>query len=74
MYGWILADGPDAGSLQGGPTFMLRPEILAFIRVLPFLRLGGGVGYNAAIGTPTADLTTSRLSSVVFSVQARVGM
>lgn len=74
MYGWTLADGPNAGTLQGGPTFMLRPEIMAFVRVLPFLRVGGGVGYQAAIGNPTSDLDTRRLSSVTLTIQARVGI
>jgi hypothetical protein len=69
MYGWVAPDE----SIEGGPHFMVRPELCAFLGVLPFLQIGGGIGYQFVLGAPTTAIPLGRLSSLALSVQARVG-
>ena len=69
MYGWQAPDG----TMDGGPHFMIRPELSAYLGILPFMEVGGGVGYHLVAGEADTAIPLGRLSSVSFSVQARVG-
>lgn len=69
MYGWQAPDG----TMEGGPHFMIRPELSAYVGILPFMEVGVGVGYHVVAGEADTSIPLDRLSSVSFSVQARVG-
>lgn len=69
MYGWLAPDD----SIEGGPALMVRPEVFALVRVLPFLRLGIGAGYHFVLGDCAPGLSTATLSSPAFTITARVG-
>jgi hypothetical protein len=69
LYGWVAPDE----SIEGGPHFMIRPELCAFVGVLPFLQIGGGIGYQLVAGTPETTIPLDPLSSAAFSLQVRVG-
>lgn len=69
MVGWQAPDG----SMDGGPHFMVRPELSAYLGILPFMEVGGGVGYHFVTGEADTAIPLDRLSSVSFSIQARVG-
>jgi hypothetical protein len=69
MYGWAAADG----SVEGAAHFVLRPELCAYLGVLPFLEIGGGIGYQLVTGKPATAIPLDSLSSLAFSIQARVG-
>jgi hypothetical protein len=69
MYGWQASDG----TMDGGPHFTIRPELSAYVGILPFVEVGGGVGYHVVTGEADTSIPIDRLSSVSFSIQARVG-
>lgn len=69
MYGWIAPDD----SIDGGPHFMIRPELCTYLRILPFMEIGGGVGYQFVAGEAETAIPMDALSSAAFSVQVRVG-
>jgi hypothetical protein len=46
MYGWQAPDG----TMDGGPHFMIRPELSAYVGILPFMEVGGGLGYQVVTG------------------------
>jgi len=69
MYGWQAPDG----TMDGDPHFMIRPELSAYVGILPFMEVGGGVGYHIVTGKADTTIPLDRLSSVSFSIQARVG-
>jgi hypothetical protein len=69
MYGWQAPDG----TVDGSPHFMIRPELSAYFGILPFMEVGGGVGYHLVAGEADTTIPLDRLSSVSFSIQARVG-
>jgi len=69
LYGWVAPDG----SIDGGPHLLLRPELCVYVGVLPFLQLGGGIGYQFVPGTPETTVPLDPLSSPALSVQVRVG-
>ena len=69
LYGWVAADE----TVEGGPHFMIRPELCAYLGVLPFLELGGGIGYQFVLGASNTTIPLDPLSSAAFSVQVRVG-
>jgi|GEM_PF-4610060 len=52
---------------------MIRPEIFAFLRIFPFLRLGLGAGYHFVFGDCAPGLSGATLSSPAFTISARVG-
>jgi hypothetical protein len=69
MYGWQAPDG----TMDGGPHFMIRPELSIYLGILPFMEIGGGVGCNIVAGETDTTIPLDQLSSVSFSLQARVG-
>lgn len=69
LFGWVDA----AGQIDGGPHFMARPEFSVYLGVLPFVEVGGGIGYQFVTGEAETAVPISRLSSIAFSVQVRVG-
>jgi hypothetical protein len=69
MYGWQAPDG----TMEGGPHFMIRPELSAYLGILPFMEVGGGVGYHIVAGEADTTIPLDQLSSISFSIQARVG-
>jgi len=69
MYGWQAPDG----TVDGGPHFMIRPELSIYLGILPFMEVGGGVGYHFATGEADTSIPLDQLSSVSFSIQVRVG-
>ena len=69
LYGWQAPDG----TMDGGPHFMMRPELSAYFGILPFMEVGGGVGYHFVAGEADTAIPIDQLSSVSFSIQARVG-
>ncbi len=69
MVGWQAPDG----TMDGGPHFMIRPELSAYFGILPFMEVGGGVGYHIVTGEADTTIPLDRLSSVSFSIQVRVG-
>ena len=69
MYGWQAPDG----TMEGGPHFMIRPELSAYVGILPFMEVGGGVGYHLVTGKADTTIPLDRLSTVSFSIQVRVG-
>jgi hypothetical protein len=69
MVGWQAPDG----TMDGGPHFMIRPELSAYFGVLPFMEVGGGIGYHFVAGEADTTIPLDRLSSMSFSIQARVG-
>jgi hypothetical protein len=69
LYGWQAPDG----TMDGGPHFMIRPELSAYIGILPFMEVGGGIGYHFVAGEADTSIPLDRLSSVSFSIQVRVG-
>jgi hypothetical protein len=69
MYGWQAPDG----TMDGGPHFMVRPELSAYFGILPFMEVGGGVGYHVVAGEADTTIPLDQLSSISFSIQARVG-
>jgi len=52
---------------------MIRPEVNAFIRVLPFLEFGGGIGRHMVFGESSSEKSLGELSCWAFNIQARVG-
>ena len=69
LYGWAAPDG----TVDGGPHFMIRPEVSALVGVLPFLEIGGGVGWHVVAGEADTAIPLERLSSISLSVQVRAG-
>jgi hypothetical protein len=69
LYGWQAPDG----TMDGGPHFMMRPEVSAYFGILPFMEVGGGVGYHLVPGEADTAIPIDQLSSVSFTIQARVG-
>jgi len=69
MYGWQAPDG----TMDGGPHFMIRPELSVYLGILPFMEVGGGVGCHIVAGEADTTIPIEQLSSVSFSLQARVG-
>jgi hypothetical protein len=70
LYGWW---NESEQSMDGGPHFMIRPEICAFIKLLPFLSLGGGFGRHMVAGEAQTAAPMGTLSSWAFTLQFRVG-
>ena len=69
LYGWQASDG----TMDGGPHFMIRPELSAYFGILPFMEVGGGVGYHFVAGEADTAIPIEQMSSVSFSIQVRVG-
>ena len=69
MFGWYDSEG----NLDGGPHFMIRPELNAYIGILPFIALGGGVGYQFVTGEAGTAVPVDSMSSLAVNVQVRVG-
>ena len=69
MVGWQASDG----TMDGGPHVMIRPEVSAYFGILPFMEVGGGVGYHFVAGEADTAIPLDKLSSVSFSIQVRVG-
>jgi hypothetical protein len=69
MYGWAAYDG----TMDGGPHFMIRPEICLFLGVLPFLEIGGGIGCHLVAGEPQTSIPLGPLSSLSFNIEVRTG-
>ncbi|MBN2051209.1 MAG: hypothetical protein JW760_12225 [Spirochaetales bacterium] len=70
LYGWWNETNQ---TMEGGPHFMIRPEINAYLRLLPFLSLGGGIGRHMVLGEPETAIPLGALSCWAFNVQVRVG-
>jgi hypothetical protein len=69
FYGWAAPDG----GMDGGPHVMIRPELCAYLGVLPFMAIGGGIGWQFVPGEAETAIPLGPLSSFAFSIQARVG-
>jgi hypothetical protein len=69
LYGWVAPDD----TIEGRTHFMIRPELCAYLGILPFLEIGGGIGYQFVAGKADTAIPLDPLSSVAFSIQVRVG-
>jgi hypothetical protein len=69
LYGWQAPED----TMDGGPHFMIRPELSAYVGILPFMEVGCGVGYHFVAGEAETSIPLHQLSSVSFSIQVRVG-
>jgi len=69
LCGWF----DDAGTMDGGAFFIVRPELSLHLGILPFLELGGGLGYALLLGDPAVSKPLPELSGLAISILARVG-